>query len=381
MTSAAGDQRDTDAQRSCAAADLAESHTWRDHQSAGALGSDFLAGQARLGAQNTDASEETSAADDHGQVDAHARFASAADLAESPVRDDAQTIIALGSDFLAGHLRRGAQAHSASEEQTPAKMIPVSSGFALETVELPDQVLVDAHLCRVGEFHYGLIARLCDVYDDLERVVIANQNRVDSLKRMGLGEELETNRLRAVVEALQVQRHAVELDIRRAMRKHPLGPWIKATRGIGLHQGARLLAATGDPFIRPDILNRDGTVKEPSRPRRGPAELWAYCGYKPGQRRAKGQKANWSDTAKMRSYLVAESCMKAGGPFREVYDRRKAHTEDHVHEEVCVRCGPAGKPAQPGSPWSAAHRHADALRVTAKEILKALFNESKKLQA
>jgi len=43
----------------------------------------------------------------------------------------------------------------------------------------------------------------------------------------------------------------------------------------------------------------------------------------------------------------------------------------------CVRCGPSGKPALPGSDWSAGHRHADALRVTAKEILKGLWLASR----
>lgn len=76
---------------------------------------------------------------------------------------------------------------------------------------------------------------------------------------------------------------------------------------------------------------------------------------------------------------IAESVVKAGGPWREIYDRRKVATEGRVHVVPCVRCGPSGKPAQPGSEWSKGHRHADALRVLSKEILKGLWTESKRL--
>ena len=45
----------------------------------------------------------------------------------------------------------------------------------------------------------------------------------------------------------------------------------------------------------------------------------------------------------------------------------------------CKRCGPSGRPALPGSPWSDAHRHADALRVTGKEFLRLLWREAERL--
>jgi hypothetical protein len=63
--------------------------------------------------------------------------------------------------------------------------------------------------------------------------------------------------------------------------------------------------------------------------------------------------------------------LKAGN--RELYDQRKAATEGCVHATPCVRCGPAGKPAQPGTPWSDGHRHADALRIVSKTLLKDLW--------
>jgi len=63
-------------------------------------------------------------------------------------------------------------------------------------------------------------------------------------------------------------------------------------------------------------------------------------------------------------------------PFRDVYDIRRMVTADRVHAAPCVRCGPKGKPALEGSPWSLAHQNADALRIVGKEILRDLWKVS-----
>jgi hypothetical protein len=60
-------------------------------------------------------------------------------------------------------------------------------------------------------------------------------------------------------------------------------------------------------------------------------------------------------------------------PYRRVYEARRRVTLNRVHAEPCVRCGPSGHPAQAGSPWSDAHRHADALRIVGKAILRDLW--------
>jgi hypothetical protein len=129
------------------------------------------------------------------------------------------------------------------------------------------------------------------------------------------------------------------------MRKHPLGPWVKATIGIGETQAARLLASIGDPATRAN-----------------PAQLWAYCGYAPGQKRTKGVKSNWNTKAKSRAYLIAESCIKQSrSPYRPVYDARRQHTAG-THPD-----------------WTAGHSHNDALRYVAKRVLRDLWAESRKV--
>lgn len=263
-----------------------------------------------------------------------------------------------------------------------------------------------------------LLALLADVLDDLERTRIANENRLRQLTRTevdsdgeerGFGLTLDQPQVAAladVVTALGKLEHQSTLNLQRAVRKHPLGPWIKRTVGVGEKQGARLIAAIGDPYWN-TLHDRPRLV----------SELWAYCGLHvhpaaqgaadahgctggggkqgdPSQdqlgihapsagvapTRTRGQRANWSTTAKTRAYLVAESCIKqARSPYRAVYDDGRTKYADSVHAAPCRRCGPAGKPAPTETPLSAGHQHARALRLVMKEVLKDLWRESKRL--
>lgn len=232
------------------------------------------------------------------------------------------------------------------------------------------------------------------VLDDLERTRIANENRLRQLTRniedsdgeergFGLDESHpDVARLAGIVAALAALEHGAELNLKRALRAHPLGPWVKGTVGVGDKQGARLLAAIGDPYWN-TLYDRPRTV----------SELWAFSGLHvlPGDhpisdaqrvrvagdhssdadqrnpdthrpvvgvaaKRRKGQKSNWSGTAKMRAYLVATSCIKhASSPYRAVYDARRAHALT-THAD-----------------WSLGHSHNDALRIVSKAILKDLW--------
>lgn len=290
------------------------------------------------------------------------------------------------------------------------------------------------------------LALAADVVDDIERVRIANENRLRQLTRteadsdgeergFGLPEDHpDVARVAGIVGALKdIEGDAIR-NLQRHMKRHPLWPWSKTQRGVGEKQLARLLAVIGDPYI-------NGSTEKP----RTVSALWAYSGLHvvPGQvarddrsstagdeggdpdpglvddqaahvwvaaRRKKGVRSNWSSKAKMRAYLIAESCVKqldkackedpeshvalgagqasvdtlgvpaspqsdsgAGqngadtrsrptcscSPFRVKYDLRKAHTRT-THPE-----------------WTDGHRHNDALRVASKEILKQLWREAK----
>jgi hypothetical protein len=239
------------------------------------------------------------------------------------------------------------------------------------------------------------LAMCADVVDDLERVKIANQNRLRTLtatNEHGHGLTLEhpdIKRLASLVKALDDAEHQATLNLSRVMRHHPLGAWVKASKGVGEKQAARLLASIGDPFWN-DLHNRPRKLRE----------LYAFCGMSvvgtsarftiesqgdhgagSAPTKQRGERVTWSPDARMRLWLIASKCVMVGhgGPYRAIYDEGRTKYADALHAVECKRCGPKGKPAQPGSPLSAAHQHARAIRLIAKLILRDLWTESQRL--
>lgn len=247
------------------------------------------------------------------------------------------------------------------------------------------------------------LALAAEVLDDIEKVKNANLNRLrtltlplDTVDKDGVGrgwglslDDPLVGRITASVEALVVAEARAEDDLKWLLRSHPLAAWIARQKGVGPKQAPRLLAAIGDPYWNTKH-NRPRTV----------SELWAYCGWKPGQRRQRNVRSNWSSTAKMRSWLIAEKCMvqlrapcsRPEGqdwaehvdgcrcsPYRIEYDRVRKTKEGSLHPADCVRCGPSGKPAPAGSPRSPGHVHAMALRKVAKDVLRDLWREAKRI--
>lgn len=229
----------------------------------------------------------------------------------------------------------------------------------------------------------GYLMLLSDSLDDIEQLRIATENRVRALTRdvadsdgehRGLGLDArspEVATAMGMLDTLKVLENQATLALRREVRRSPLYGWIQRNKGIGEKQAGRLLAVVGDPYWN-TLHDRPRTV----------SELWAYAGYSviggEAQRRRKGQASNWSDKAKSRAFLMAQSCVKSlGGHYRGVYDSARLRYADRLHEAPCVRCGPAGKPAQPGTPLSPGHQHARALRIVSKEILRDLWIEAR----
>lgn len=225
------------------------------------------------------------------------------------------------------------------------------------------------------------LAFICKTLDEVEETRVAAGNRLNAMTRTVPDKDGEIRGthpsghhdvlwLETLVAALEGSEAQLARELEREVKAHPLGPWITAQRGVGLKQGGRLLGAIGDPYWN-TLEDRPRTL----------AELWAYCGLVPGQRHRKGVQSNWSSDAKKRAWLIAQSIVKQpkGTPWRDVYDARRAATAERVHDDACVRCGPSGKPAPSGSPWSLGHQHADALRFVSKRLLRELWRESQRL--
>lgn len=286
---------------------------------------------------------------------------------------------------------------------------------------LPDAHLYSAPLS--SSLFNPTLALAADILDDLERTKLANQNRLRQLTRseadadgeergFGLDESHpDVARLSALVQMLADAEHQATLNLQRVMRKHPLGPWVKAQKGIGDKQAARLLAKIGDPSVNA-ATGQFRTV----------SALWAYCGLHvisptghtrsdahvsdagggsssaggdPSQapsdahqapagvaaRRQKGTKANWSQDAKMRAWLIIASCIKqldprckrdgvaehvdgcGCSPYRIVVDERRQHTAA-THPE-----------------WTPGHSLNDGMRIACKRLLRDLWREARRIHA
>lgn len=288
------------------------------------------------------------------------------------------------------------------------------------TDNLTDHTLDDDQCARVGEAQTPPATRtrpssihetsLADpfldlaaaVVEDLEKVRIANQNRLRILTtpadqededgvRRGFGLDTtntDVARLSALVDALEAVEHQAVLNLQKIMRANAFAPWAKPRKGVGEKLLARLLAQIGDPYWN--------TLKDEPRT---VSQLWAYCGLHvlpasqmqsetqthcaggaqisdpahPSRdthlgtvgvaaKRRKGIKANWSTMAKTRAYLIAESVIKCGDPhYTAVYKGRRAHTAE-THPD-----------------WSKLHSHNDGLRIVSKALLKDLWIEARSL--
>jgi hypothetical protein len=148
---------------------------------------------------------------------------------------------------------------------------------------------------------------------------------------------------RQLLSTLKAGEKLAQSQLKQTMIELPYWDWIESTPGISWKGVGRLLGAIGDPSYN----------------RTNPAQLWAYCGYAPGQKLQKGVQANWNSNAKMRAYLVSLSAMKTQGPYRELFLDRREHTAE-THPE-----------------WTKGHSMNDALRYVSKRLLRDLWEQSR----
>jgi hypothetical protein len=352
-------------------------------------------------------SATTTVQDGQSGTDAHCRSVVLhVDLPDDHYGVDAQTATVVGHPSSTGHGCSDDQTKTAGAEQQAVGGHPP----------------VGAHH---GNATDGLLLILATQLDELEAVRIAATNRLRSLaapsEDHGKGMDPASSSVRlceAIAAEFVTFEKAATLELQRAMRRHPLGPWVKAQRGVGEKQAARLLAAIGDPYWHA-AEDRPRTV----------SELWAYCGLHvlhPGQLRGdthgnaagvhlrdasqtsndthaclagvapsrrRGQRANWSGTARSRAYVVAESCMKqrstacraddgttvhgpdcSCSPYRRAYDEARAKYAAAVHGADCPSCR-----RKAGEPLTDGHQHARAMRIVMKALLRDLWRESKRL--
>jgi hypothetical protein len=259
--------------------------------------------------------------------------------------------------------------HRCSESHQPSVVGHTSPPTSTNTVSAPVVLpsgWVELRICA------DLFARA-----QAERIAVANMLRHTDSDAFGHH-----------LEALERTEHAAKLMLRRCYRRvvpAELRELQKNTPGLGEDSYARILGHLGDPYIAtPHWWEGAGTnrvLMQGDPYVRTISQLWAYCGHgDPARKKRKGMTAEeafamGNPSLKMLVHLQAEWGMrqKDGTPLRDAYTSARDKAEDKVHTVECVRCGPSGKPAQPGTPWSKAHQHAHALRIVGKEILRAMW--------
>lgn len=225
--------------------------------------------------------------------------------------------------------------------------------------------------------------------DDAEKNRKATENRLRSLTDTEWGQGLAADSpqlitITAELDAAVANEKRAAFQLRAAFKDHPLYEPVIATKGLGWKSVARWLAAVGgDPYWH----SRD------DRPRTL-GELNAYCGFHVengiAPRRRKGVQSAWSSPARMRAWLIAEAIVKAGGPYRTVYDEARAKADSAVHTVQCQNtlkpvggrpagsngCGTQAHPewGAPGSPLRDGHKAARARRAVAKAVLRDLWS-------
>lgn len=289
-------------------------------------------------------------------------------------RDPQRVSALLGTNSPVGHDRADTHRPRADGDHTSESGGQSSTDTHLSSAPALGPILADPSL-----------AFAADVLDDLEKTRNANANRLRILTRdeadsdgehrgFGLTEDHpDVAQMAAIVGSLDGLVKEATRSLERRVRKHPLGPWIKAQRGVGDKTAGRLLAAIGDPYWN-TLHDRPRTV----------SELWAFAGLhtngESAARRQKGVRANWSTVAKTRSWLVIEACMKQidptckrddaigvheGGcgcsPYRIVIDDRRRRTRE-THPD-----------------WTPGHSLNDAMRIASKELLKDLWIQARDL--
>lgn len=236
------------------------------------------------------------------------------------------------------------------------------------------------------------LALAADMVTDLEEVRKAAANRLRALTTdHGLtAHNPDVVRLSDLLDGVEGLEKKTIKNLQLAMRAHQLGDWQRSRKYVGEKQLGRLLGAIRDPYWN-DLHDRPRKLRE----------LYAYCGMHVtdsdtsaqgagesngntgagvAPTRTRGQKANWNDAARMRLWnLASKQVMGVGAHYRPVYDEARLKYADAVHAQDCRRCGPKGKPALAGSPLADGHKHARAVRIVAKTILRELWEESRHL--
>jgi hypothetical protein len=200
-------------------------------------------------------------------------------------------------------------------------------------------------------------------YRAVQKVRVANSNAFSAMVRRELYTQAEADELNDLYSEQQIaDEKKMVRTLRKYMRAKPIyAEWLKYVVGVGETLAFQLIAMLDPISDFADV-----------------SHLWAYAGWhcdKEGRavRRQAGKQSNWNDKLKVVSFQASECMMKAGGPYRELYDLYRARDE--------AKNGPPRKAVKGRLvAFTKGHYHKRALRYVAKIFLSHLWQAWRELE-
>lgn len=203
------------------------------------------------------------------------------------------------------------------------------------------------------------------------RICINNQAR--AMIRQGLVTEDEGDALAAdLVKPMEkVENHIIHQAAKHLKDVPIWEEWLQHVRGIGSNLAVQFVALIQPIADFPNV-----------------AKLWAYAGYavKDGEavRRRTGQQSRWNPDLKRLGFQAGDCFIRAGGPYRELYDRYKAR-ETERHPEPVDKLDAKGKLVKGLSGetiklYTKGHLHNRARRYAIKIFLSHLWQAWRELE-
>lgn len=248
-----------------------------------------------------------------------------------------------------------------------------------------------------------MLGQMAATVDDLEGQRKAAENRLRIFTKADADEDGEERGFglpadhpsvisqAAVVDLIKDAEKLAVKNLEKAMKAHPLGPWVQNQKGLGLKTIARLLAEIGDPYwmtrYAPDPDNPEKNVLMEERPRTV-SELWAFCGLHvvdgAAPKRQKGYQSNWRTMAKTRAYNTLDPIVKLKnnperGKYADLFYAEKDRLAGRTYGPGYYGRKLKGDIIGPDTPIPPGHAMAMAKRKVMKELLKDLWIESARL--
>lgn len=205
---------------------------------------------------------------------------------------------------------------------------------------------------------------LVDSYESIQRVRIGMGLRVGAVQRGT--DDAETDFYSQWESNLKEIEEGISARMGEVLKGHPAWEWLSAVKGIGPTLGGKILGLIEDISV-PDTVSK----------------LWRFAGYAvingERERPAKGEKLHYNLRLKTALHLAGEAFLRAGSPYRQFYDSKKAEYQarplmgpsqcpfDQVHKGggKIIKCSNNGK----------GHIHNAAMRKMIKVFLQHLWQK------